>query len=97
MKSNRWVKWIEIYCSGCKYRENVENFDFIQPTSPFFQAIYGNDPIALSKRQRREKESRDNNLKDDREIGLMLKVKEGILKPWEIKDVKSYTRERGLE
>ncbi len=99
LKENRWVKWIEIICDDeeCDYRENIENLDLIQPSSPFFKAIYGDDPIALEKRKQRERERINNNLKDEREIGLKTKVKEGILKPWEEKDIIKYTREHKLE
>jgi len=97
LKENRWVKWIEIYCADCGYRKNIENFDLIQPTSPFFQAIYGNDPIALETRKYKELKRKKENLKDDREIGLKIKVQQGLLKSYEVKDIKKYTRERDLE
>ena len=96
LKENRWVKWIEISCESedCDYRKNIENLDFIQPSSPFFKAIYGDDPIALEKRKQRERERKNNNLKDDREINLKLNK---LLKPWEVKDIIKYVRERRLE
>ncbi len=92
LKSNRWVKWIEIYCYDCGYRKNIENFDFIQPSSPFFKKIYGDDPIENFKKGEKEKEMEKENLKDKREINL-----KKLLKPWESDYVKKYTRERKLE
>jgi len=96
LKKNRWVKWIEIHCedNDCDYRENIENLDFIQPSSPFFKAIYGNDPIELEKRKQRKREKINNNLKDNREINLKLNK---LLKPWEVRDIIKYARERKLE
>lgn len=94
LKSNRWVKWIEIYCSDCGYEKIMKEMelDYIQPSSPFYKAIYGDDPIELEKRKRREEERKKNNLKDDREISLKLK-----LKPWDRDYVKKYARENKLE
>ena len=94
LKSNRWVKWIEIYCDSCDYRKNIHDteLDYIQPSSPFFKAIYGHDPIELARRERREEERKENNLKDERDINLKLK-----LEPWDRDYIKKYARERGLD
>lgn len=97
LKENRWVKWIEVSCEDCGYRKNIENFDFIQPDSPFFKAVYGNNPIEKQKQEIRNRNWAKENLKDKREIELQLRVRQGFLKPWELKDIKSYTRERRLE
>jgi hypothetical protein len=96
LKENRWTKWIEIYCSECDYRKNIhgKDLDYIQPNSPFFEAIYGNDPIELARRERRKEENKKENLKTEREVGLKLNK---TLKPWDRDYIKKYVRERELE
>ncbi len=84
-------------CYSCGYRNKITNFDFIQPSSPFFKKIYKQDPTENYAKEKKEKEKIKENLKDKREIDLKLKINEGILKPWEEKDIKTYTRERRLE
>lgn len=97
LKSNRWVRWIETYCSECEYRKNIENLDFLQPSSPFFKAIYGHDPIEEAMQKKRNREWEENNFKDNREIEMQLRVKKGLLKPWHKKDIIKYARENKLE
>ncbi len=97
LRMNRWVKWIAIYCEGCGYRNNIENLDFIQPDSPFFEAIYGNNPIAKQKMEEKYKKLEKENLKDKREIGLKIKEKKGLLKPYEVEDIIKYARDKNLE
>ena len=67
--------------------------DFLQPTNPRFEKVYGHNPIREAKEERRKKE----NWKDDREVGLRIKAKKGLLKPWEVKSAIRYARENNLE
>lgn len=99
LKENRWVKWIEIYCSDCGYRKNIHDkeFDYIQPSSPFFKAIYGHDPMELKMRQSREEKKKKENLLEEREKRLKEKVYQGLLKSYELEDIKKYVKESGLE
>ena len=92
MKSNRWVKWIEMNCDTCGYHYQLKDtqFDFVQPISPFWEMIYGEQPKLtepIDKEKRRER----------REEALWRKRKEGKLKPWEEDYVKKYSKERGLD
>ena len=99
LKSNDWVKWIEIYCSDCDYRKIIKDkeFDYIQPSSPFFKEIYGNDPYALTARNYREQKVKKEKEKEERENKLLLRKKQGILKSSEVEDIKKYARDRNLE
>ena len=71
----------------------INEDDFLQPIDPRFEKVYGYNPIKEYKEKLRKKE----NWKDDREIGLKIKVKKGILKPWQMRDSIKYARERGIE
>lgn len=97
LKSNRWVKWIDVVCNSCDYESKLINLDFIQPNSPFYKEIYGNNPIEEEERERKNNKWEKENLKDRREIELRLRVKRGELKPWEMEDIKHITKERNLE
>ena len=96
LKENRWVKWIEIYCSDCEYRKNIheKEFDYIQPSSPFFKAIYGNDPMELRLRTYREEKRKKENLKQNREDRISFNK---TLKPWDKDYIKKTVQERNLE
>lgn len=43
---NRWVEWFQGQCWTCGWRFILKDteFDFVQPSSPFFKLIYNNDP-----------------------------------------------------
>jgi len=97
LQENRWVKWIEVNCDSCGFRNKIKDLDFIQPSSPFFKAIYKKEPIKNYEKEKKEEEKIKDNLKDKREIELKLRVNQGSLKPWQLKDIKHYTRERGIE
>ena len=99
LKSNFWVKWIEIYCEDCDYRKIIKDkeFDYIQPSSPFFKEIYGNDPYALAARNYREQKLKKEKEKEARENNLDLKVRQGLLKSHEAREVKKYVKENKLE
>lgn len=71
----------------------INKDDFLQPNDPRFEKVYGHNPIKEAKEERRKKE----NWKDDREIGLKLKVKKGLLKPWEAREAIKYARDNNLE
>jgi len=74
-------------------RENPD--DFLQPTNPRFKKVYGYDPFAQAKEEKRKKE----NMKQDREDRLKYNAKKGLvpLKPYEVKDIIKYARENKLE
>lgn len=97
LQENRWVKWILVDCYDCGYKNKITDLDFIQPSSPFFKAIYKKEPIKNYEKEKKEEEKIRDNLKDKREIELKLKVNQGSLKPWQLKDIKYYTRERRLD
>ena len=67
--------------------------DFLQPSDPKFEKVYGHNPIREAREARRKKE----NMRGDREFSLTYKVKKGLLKPWEADYIKKTVRERNLE
>jgi hypothetical protein len=95
LQQNRWVKWIIAECYVCGWQKLIpeKEFDFIQPESPFFKIIYGYDPIAEESLKQKLLKSKKENDKQSKEDNLRRRG----LKPWQIKDIKSYIRNRGLE
>lgn len=70
--------------------------DFLQPTNPRFKKVYGFDPIAQVKEEKRKKE----NAKQDREDRLKYETKKGLrpgLHTYDVKDIIKYAREKNLE
>lgn len=86
-------------CETCGWNMLLKDteYDYVQPSNPLFDLIYKDNPIEKEKRKHQERIRQKENWKDDREIGLKLKVKEGKLKAWELKDIKKIAEDRGLE
>ena len=93
------IKWFKGECKSCGNRITLtpKQCDLIQPSSKLFKLYYEDDPFESERKKQKEREMEKENLKQDREDNLRLKVKQGLLKPWEVGDVKSYVRERNLE
>lgn len=99
LQKNRWVKWIKVECYNCGYRKLVEEkeFDYIQPSSPFFKIIYGHDPLTEENTKIKINKLKKENQNQEREDNLEKMIHRGKLKPHEFKDIKSYVKNRGLE
>jgi hypothetical protein len=72
-------------------------FDYIQPDHPLFEEIYKYNPSVMEKKKSDDRMRQKERMKDDREIWLKVKVRQGRLKPWELKEVKSIAKDRGLD
>lgn len=97
-KSDRG-KWLRGDCQSCGNRVILtpKQCELIQPSSNLFEFYYGEDPFKVARKKRKETMIQKENLKGDREDRLKIKVKQGLLKPWELGDVKSYIKEHNLE
>lgn len=93
MGENRFAKWIEINCGFCKWDKVIRDtdFDYIQPSSPFFKMIYGYNPNEERADQLKQKEI----IKKQREEAREEKLKR-TLTPSQVKEVKSIANYRGL-
>ncbi len=89
-------KYFKGECWTCGYKLHIspEACDLIQPSNPLFGLYYG-APEDVSKKA--EREVMKNKFKEKREEKLYEKQKEGILKSSDVKNIKSYTKSRGLE
>lgn len=69
--------------------------DFLQPNNPRFETVYGYNPYKPTKEEKRKKE----NEKQHREDRMKYEARHGLsrLKPWDVKDIIKYAREKGLE
>ena len=74
---------------------SINKDDFLQPTDPRFEKVYGYNPIREAKEEKRKKE----NMKQDREDKIIYNSKKGLspLKIWQARDAIKYARERRLE
>ncbi len=72
--------------------------DFIQPSDPRFKKIYGYDPIADAKKEKKDKEETKEQHKSKLEEKYWYQKKQGELKPWEEKDIRKIVlHEEGLK
>ena len=70
--------------------------DFLQPSDPRFEKVYGHNPFREAKEEKRKKE----NMKQEREDKLLYETKKGLrrsLHTEDAKDIIKYARERSLE
>lgn len=70
--------------------------DFLQPSNPRFKKVYGFDPLAQAREEKRKRE----NSKQDREDRLKYETKKGLrpkLHTYDVKDIIKYARENKLE
>lgn len=98
MHSNRWVKWIDVNCWTCGYHYIMKDihFDLVQPSSPFFELIYGNKVLKqLNEGKEKHKENK-KKFEEGREERLWKRKKEGRLKDSELTEIKSYIKSRGI-
>ena len=74
---------------------NTNPDDFLQPDNPRFKQVYGYDPIAQAKEEKRKKE----NSKQDREDRLKYNARHHIggLRGFDAKDIIKYARSNNLE
>lgn len=81
---NMLARWFSGNCQcGFKFKMRDYEFDYLQPSSPFFKMIYG-DPFL-------EAEQNKNKLKiveENRKLNLEKKYDKQFSKPWERKFVK---------
>ena len=96
---NRWAEWYDFNCETCGYKYKLRDyeFDLVQPSHPLFDEIYKDNPVKRIEAEKKAVERATENMKQEREDKLKSEVRKGNLKPWELKDVKNYTRSRGLE
>ena len=93
MGENRFAKWIEMNCGLCKWEKMIRDtdFDYIQPSSPFFKMIYGYNPNEEREAQIKQKELNNKKREELREEKMQKN-----LTPSQIKEVKSIANYRGL-
>ena len=73
----------------------INKDDFLQPTDPRFEKVYGHNPIKEAKEEKRKRE----NLKQDREDRIKYNARHHIggLRGFHAKEIIKYAREKNLE
>jgi hypothetical protein len=73
----------------------INKDDFLQPSDPRFEKVYGYNPIREAKEEKRKKE----NMKQDREDKIKYNARHHIggLRGYDAKDIIKLARERDLE
>ena len=92
-------KYLKGECEVCGYRKCItpKECDIIQPSSPLFKLLYGFNPNEDNKRIKKNLKWYKEKRKEIREENLNRKVKEEKLKTTDLKNIKSYVRDRGIE
>ena len=82
MRKNRYGKSLVADCDTCGWRKvsNQEELDLIQPEHPFFEALYGHDPIKEEKQMKKKKEKIKEGKKAKLEEKYYYKFKDPIQK-----------------
>lgn len=85
---NRWVEWFAGDCD-CDYEFRLlgKDFQYVQPSSLFFETIYGFNPAKDEEKERKQKEIEAINRKVQLEEKYKKQENEGELKPWERKTI----------
>ena len=83
---NRWVKWITTECELCGYHNVLkeDDIDLIQPDSPLWEMIYGNNIFEETEKRKKEMAWAEEKRKEQ----LSAKYDKQFNKPWERKFVK---------
>jgi hypothetical protein len=92
-------KYIKGECDLCGYNKVITPMecDVIQPSSPLFELYYGFNPEKDNNKNKKQYEKYKDKMKEFREERINNKVKEGKLGTTDLKNIKSYIRDRGIE
>ncbi len=71
-------------------------FDYVQPDHPLFNEIYKNRPCEQMNKMEENRRYKKKEFEYNREERLKWRVRQGTLKPWELADINSYVKDRGL-
>jgi hypothetical protein len=97
-KKNRWVEWFEGECYQCGWSFKIKDFEFdlIQPYNPLFEEVYHYHPEKAAQKIKKQKELDKELRKANIEKKHAQMVKQGKLKPWDLKYINKYVEERKL-